>query len=41
MDATIHGDEWSKTFYWLDALPVAKPPMELTHYQHAGGQWGG
>jgi len=41
MDVTIHGDDWSKTFYWPDALPAAKPPMEMTHYQHACGQWGG
>jgi len=40
MDATIHGDDWSKTFYWPDALSAAKPPMEMTHYQHACGQWG-
>jgi len=31
----------AKTFYWLDALPAAKPPMEMTHYQHACGQCGG
>jgi len=30
MDVTIHGDDWSKTFYWPDALPAAKPPVELT-----------
>jgi len=41
MDVTILGDDWSKTFYWPDALPAAKPPMEMTHYQHACGQWGG
>jgi len=29
MDVTIHGDDWSKTFYWPDALPAAKPPMEM------------
>jgi len=39
MDVTIHGDDWSKTFYWPDALPAAKPPIEMTHYQHACGQW--
>jgi len=37
MDVTIHGDDWSKTFYWPNALPAAKPPMEMTHYQHACG----
>jgi len=41
MDVTIHGDDCSKTFYWPDALLAAKPPMEMTHYQHACGQWGG
>jgi len=29
MDVTILGDDRSKTFYWPDALPAAKPPMEL------------
>jgi len=23
MDVTIHGDDWSQTFYWPDALPDA------------------
>jgi len=41
MDVTIHGDDWSKTFYWPEALPAAKPPMEMAHYQHACRQWGG
>jgi len=40
MDVTIHGDDWSRTFYWPDALPAAKP-MEMTHYQQACGKWGG
>jgi len=41
MDVTIHWDDWSKKFYWPDAIPAAKPPMEMTHYQHPCGQWGG
>jgi len=42
MDVTIHGDDWSKSFYWPDALLAAKPPMEMTHDQPiAFGQWGG
>jgi len=41
IDVTIHRDDWSKTFYWPDALPAAKLPMEVTHYQYACGQWGG
>jgi len=24
MDVTIHGDDWSQTFYWPDALSDAK-----------------
>jgi len=31
------GDDWSKTFYWSDALPAAKPPLEVTHYQQGNG----
>jgi len=34
----ILGDDWSKTIYWPDALTAAKPPIEMTHYQHACGQ---
>jgi len=40
MDVTILGDDWTKKFYWPDALPAAKPPMKMSHYQHACGQWG-
>jgi len=27
MDVTILRDDWSKTFYWPDALPAAKPGL--------------
>jgi len=27
MDVTIHGDDWSQTLYWPDALPDAQSTL--------------